>query len=186
MKDEWMIRGGIPMTKMEVRASALNYLELYQAKSLLDIGAGTGSISIEGALRHPHLKVTAIEREAEGAELIRQNAEKLGVQVTVINDDAPYTQLKGTFDRVFLGGTGKQMAQIMDWLIADHLEEGALVVLTAITLETLNEGLSLLQSKGFQDIEGSQIQASRLETLGQYHYFKPINPCTILKGVWRP
>ncbi len=185
MKDDWMIRGGIPMTKMEVRASALNYLELYQAKRLLDIGAGTGSISIEGALRHPKLEVTAIEREPEGAELIRQNAEKLGVQVTVVNDHAPSNQIKGSFDRVFLGGTGKQMAEIFDWLIADHLEDGAVVVLTAITLETLNEGLNLLQSKGFQDIEGSQIQASRLETLGQYHYFKPINPCTILKGVWR-
>lgn len=186
MKDEWMIRGGIPMTKMEVRASGLNYLELYQAKRLLDIGAGTGSVSIEAGLRSPELEIVAIEREPEGVALIRQNAEAQGVQVEVIQAYAPSSLVKGKFDRVFMGGTGQKMAEIFDWLIKDHLTEEAIVVLTAITLETLHEGLELLEEKGFKNIEGSQIQASRLENLGKYHYFKPLNPCYILKGVWRP
>lgn len=186
MKDEQMIRGNIPMTKMEIRATALNYLELYQAKRLLDIGAGTGSVSIEAGLRNPELEIVAVEREPEGASLIRKNAQVQGVKLEVVEAYAPSEGVTGKFDRVFMGGTGQKMAEIFDWLIASHLEEKALVVLTAITLETLNEGLTLLQEKGFQAIEGSQIQASRLDMLGKYHYFKPINPCYILKGVWRP
>ena len=186
MKDEQMIRGKIPMTKMEIRATALNYLELYQGKRLLDIGAGTGSVSIEAGLRKPELDIVAIEREAEGATLIRENAKTHGVKVSVIEAYAPTDEVTGKFDRIFMGGTGQKMSEIFDWLMESHLEDGALVVLTAITLETLNEGLTLLQEKGFQDIEGSQIQASRLDTLGKYHYFKPLNPCYILKGVWRP
>lgn len=186
MKDEQMIRGKIPMTKMEIRATALNYLELYQGKRMLDIGAGTGSVSIEAGLRNPKLEIVAIEREVEGAALILENAKAHGVMVEVIEAYAPTEKVCGMFDRVFMGGTGQKMPEIFDWLMESHLEENALVVLTAITLETLNEGLCLLQEKGFHEIEGSQIQASRLDTLGKYHYFKPMNPCYILKGVWRP
>lgn len=186
MKDQQMLRGNIPMTKMEIRAVAMSYLELYTAKRLLDIGAGTGSISIEAGLRCPALDITAIEREPEGTALIRENAQRLGVDnIEVLESAAPCT-LNGKYDRVFLGGTGRFMPEIFEWLITSHLEEGAIVVLTAITLETLHEGLELLKKNGFEDLEGSQIQASRLDTLGSYHYFKPINPCYILKGVYKP
>lgn len=187
MRDHEMIRGAIPMTKMEVRAVILDYLELYDAKSFLDVGAGTGSVAIEAKRRHPQLTVTAIEREVEGVELIRLNAERLvRSEVTVIEGTAPCDELKGPVDRVFLGGTGRAMSDILTWLMEDHLVEGAIIVISAITLETQQEAFELLRRFDFKDIEGSQVQASRLETLGSYHYFKPLNPCTIVKGVYRP
>lgn len=62
MKDELFIRSEkVPMTKEAVRALALSKLELHRAQHLIDIGAGTGSVSIEAALAHPGLQVTAIE-----------------------------------------------------------------------------------------------------------------------------
>ena len=57
MKDELFLRGEkVPMTKEAVRALALAKLELHRASHLIDIGAGTGSVSIEAALQYPSLQ----------------------------------------------------------------------------------------------------------------------------------
>ncbi|WP_227516373.1 methyltransferase, partial [Klebsiella pneumoniae] len=71
MKDELFLRGAqVPMTKEAVRALALAKLELHRARHLIDIGAGTGSVSIEAALQNPALRVTAIERQADALRLL--------------------------------------------------------------------------------------------------------------------
>ena len=74
--DEEFIRGGIPMTKREVRISVLAEANIKEDSKVLDVGAGTGSISIEAALLASKGKVWAIEKEAEGIDLIHQNSEK--------------------------------------------------------------------------------------------------------------
>ena len=74
MKDELFLRGAqVPMTKEAVRALALAKLELHRARHLIDIGAGTGSVSIEAALQNPALRVTAIERQADALRLLQEN-----------------------------------------------------------------------------------------------------------------
>ncbi len=75
IKDEEFIRGNIPMTKFNIRILTMAYLSIKEEDRLLDIGAGTGSISIEGALQGA--KVWAIERKEEGIELINKNAKKI-------------------------------------------------------------------------------------------------------------
>ena len=42
MRDEWFIRGKVPMTKSEVRTVSLSKLELYEDCEFWDIGAGNG------------------------------------------------------------------------------------------------------------------------------------------------
>lgn len=195
MRDEEMKRGKIPMSKMEVRSASLAYLDLYEAKHLIDIGAGTGSVGIEAARRHKGLQVTAIERVAEGVALIKENAEQFGLKnLQVIEAEAPcdlsgLTNATGedkiAFDRVFIGGTGSHLRAILDWLKKDHLTDGAVVVINTIAIESLGDTLSALEAAGFTDLEGSMIQASRLDMLGRYHYFKPLNPCYIIKANWR-
>ena len=74
MKDELFLRGEkVPMTKEAVRALALAKLELHRASHLIDIGAGTGSVSIEAALQYPSLQVTAIERNPAALRLLDEN-----------------------------------------------------------------------------------------------------------------
>lgn len=188
MRDEAMTRGAIPMSKMEVRAVSLAYLDLYDASALLDIGAGTGSVGIEAARRHPALKVAAIERAKEGCELIRLNSEKFGCQINIIEAEAPCNLAEAeaqVFDRVFIGGSGKQLEAILDWLKGGLLTEDAIVVVNTIAIESLGDTLKALENGGFTEIEGSMIQASRLDDLGRYHYFKPLNPCYVIKAIWR-
>lgn len=186
MRDEAFIRGKVPMTKMEVRAASLAYLNLYSAKALLDVGAGTGSVCIEALLRQPQLKAVAIERNEEGVSLIRENAVLHGVdaRLTVIAEYAPCDlEQSQPFDRVFIGGTGGKLREILEWLKRGHLTSDAIVVVNAIAIESLSEAVSALEDAGFKDVEGSMIQASRLDMLGKYHYFKPLNPCYVIKGV---
>ena len=81
MRDEWFIRGKVPMTKSEVRAVSLSKLELTPESVLADIGAGTGSVSVEAALSWRVKSVWAIEKNREAVELLRQNiarAERAG------------------------------------------------------------------------------------------------------------
>ena len=80
MRDEWFIRGRVPMTKSEVRAVSLSKLELYPGCVLWDIGAGTGSISVEAALSCPDIRIAAIEYRPEAVGLIRQNCQKAGTR----------------------------------------------------------------------------------------------------------
>lgn len=186
MRDEAFIRGKVPMTKMEVRAASLAYLNLYCAKSFLDVGAGTGSVCIEALLRQPQLKAVAIERNEEGVGLIRENAVLHGVdsRLEVISEYAPCNlEPFQQFDRVFIGGTGGKLREILEWLKRGHLTSDAIVVVNAIAIESLGEAVSALEDAGFKDVEGSMIQASRLDMLGKYHYFKPLNPCYVIKGV---
>ncbi|MDN5299970.1 MAG: cobalt-precorrin-6B (C15)-methyltransferase [Clostridiales bacterium] len=173
------------MTKMEIRNAIISYLELEKAHCALDIGAGTGSVTVQMAKQFPNLQVYGIEKTASGCELIRENARRHSVDIQVIEAEAPTDAIdpETIFDRVYLGGTGHQLEAIMTWLETDHLAANAIIVFSVITVESLSEIMTYLNkhSDCYRDVEGSLIQASRLEALGSYHYFKPQNPCYIIK-----
>src|SRR5699024_1178342 len=134
--DELFIRGSVPMTKEEVRAVSLSKLRLEDKDILVDIGAGTGSMSIEAGLQLPKGKVYAIERNPEGIELIEKNAMQFGLEnIEIIYGLAP--QNLSSVDKVhkvFIGGTGGNMVDIFDWM-DKHLAVGGRVVMNFITLE---------------------------------------------------
>ena len=77
--DEDFIRGKVPMTKREIRILTIANAQLEEDSVVCDVGAGTGSLSIESALQAPLGRVYAIERKPEALELIKRNAEKFGV-----------------------------------------------------------------------------------------------------------
>ena len=79
IEDDMFIRGKVPMTKSEIRVITLSKLQLYEDSIVLDVGAGTGSISIECALMVPNGKVYAVEANSEGIDLIYKNMEKFQV-----------------------------------------------------------------------------------------------------------
>lgn len=188
MKDEMFKREkDVPMTKEEIRYLSLGYLELAFAKNLLDIGSGTGSVSIEAAAMNPHLHVTAVECDEDAFLLSLENRKKMGLdeRIKIIHDKAPSSEIKGRFDRIFIGGTKGNPRQVIEWAY-EHLEEEGILVMNFITLENFQRSVESIESiEGFGKIEGSLCSISKLSDLGPYTYFKPHNPAFIIRTTRR-
>ncbi|MEH2931373.1 precorrin-6Y C5,15-methyltransferase (decarboxylating) subunit CbiT [Candidatus Ventrimonas sp. KK005] len=179
MKDSAFIRGKIPMTKSEVRAVSLSKLNLRDDSIVYDIGAGTGSVAVEAALVIRQGHVYAIEEKEEGCQLIGQNVEKFHLEnVTVVCGKAP-DALKGlpVPDRVFVGGSGGRMAEILDFV----RERNPLVqiVINVAALETLSVVGNYLKEKNLEG-EIVSIQVAKAQTLGSYHLMQGQNPVYIV------
>ena len=187
MKNKDFITGKVPITKEEVRAISLNKLELLNAKTFIDVGAGTGSVSIEAGYSYPNLKVIAIERNDDAIDLVKQNKEKFNLDnVEIIKANAPVELDKDIkADAIFLGGTGKKLEEIIDWS-KDLLVDGGRLVANFIIIDTFYEMLRLVKEKGFKNIDVTVLNVAKLEKLGTGEYFKPHNPIYIIsceKGV---
>ena len=169
----------MPITKEEVRAISLNKLNLKDAKTFIDVGAGTGSISIEAALTYDDLKVIAIERNDVAIDLINQNVEKFNLSnVEVMKAYAPI-DLDIKADGIFLGGTGNNLEEIIKWS-KDLLVPGGRLVANFILIDNFYDTLDLLKKYNFVNLDVSQLSINKLEKLGSRDYFKPHNPIYII------
>lgn len=181
INDDEFIRGDIPMTKQEIRILVLAKAKISTTDVVLDIGAGTGSLSIEAALQAPQGKVYAIERHAEGIELIRGNAAKFGaLNVEAINGSAPLA-LQGlpVCDVIFIGGSGGHLAEIIQE--SDKLLKcQGRIVITAITIETLYDALHTMQGNSNYDVEAFGAQISRIKHLKTSNMLQALNPIYII------
>ena len=179
MKNDEFIRGKVPITKEEVRAISLNKLNLKDAKTFIDVGAGTGSISIEAALTYDDLKVVAIERNDVAIDLINQNVEKFNLSnVEVMKAYAPI-DLDIKADGIFFGGTGNNLEEIIKWS-KDLLVPGGRLVANFILIDNFYDTLDLLKKYNFVNLDVSQLSINKLEKLGSRDYFKPHNPIYII------
>lgn len=179
-------RGNVPMTKSEVRSVCLSKLRLFDGDITYDIGAGTGSVSVEMALQIPNGTVYAIERNPDAISLIHENKKRFLLQnLNIIEGTAPQAMdTLPTPDCVFLGGTGSYMLEILSMLMQKNPR--VRVVLTAITLETLHEALGALQTLKFLNISISQLTVARAEVVGKYHMMRGQNPIFILSAGGSP
>ncbi|MBN1628455.1 MAG: precorrin-6Y C5,15-methyltransferase (decarboxylating) subunit CbiT, partial [Thermoleophilia bacterium] len=103
------------MTKSEVRALLMAKAHLHSRARVLDIGGGTGSLSVEARLLCPRGEVVVIERDEEALEVLRANLDRFGLtDVRVVPGEAPETWAGlGLFDRVFVGGSGGRLEDIL-------------------------------------------------------------------------
>lgn len=167
------------MTKSEVRAVSISRLELCRDNIVYDIGAGTGSVSVEAALKVPEGHVYAFEQKEEGCALIRANAEKAGVKnLTVVPGKAPES-LYGypAPDRVFLGGSSGNMEEILD--LVTELNPAVQLVINVIALESLSQTMEWFRKKGWEP-EVVCMQVSRAAKRGPYHMMQAQNPIYVL------
>lgn len=180
MKDELFLRGEkVPMTKEAMRALALAKLELHQASHLIDIGAGTGSVSIEAALQYPSLRVTAIERNPAALRLLDENRQRFACgNIDIYPGEAPMV-ITEQADAIFMGGSGGHLEALIDWSL-QQLYPGGRLVMTFILQENLSAALAHLQQSGITGLDCLQLNVSSLTALGSGHYFKPNNPVFVI------
>ena len=174
-------QGGL-ITKTEVRAVALAALQLLPGLTLWDVGAGCGSVGLEASLLLPGGRIIAVEQDRERAAQIRANADKFGVRhLEVVCGRAPEC-LASLPDpqRVFIGGGGPDLAEILQTVLG-RLGRGGRVVLTAALLETLETARSVLAQAGWE-VEVTQLQVSRSRPLAGSIFMQALNPVWIVTG----
>ena len=179
--DSEFIRGKVPMTKEEIRILTIAKANICPEDVVLDVGAGTGSLSCEAALHAYNGQVYAIERKAEGIELIKANTEKLGIgNIKVIEAEAPegMEQLP-KLNVAIIGGSGSKLAPILD-KIDGLLVTGGRIVLNCITIQTLSQCLEYMRQREDYEYAAVQVQVSRWKQVGPYDMAESMNPMFIV------
>ena len=181
--DELFVRAKVPMTKAEVRAVTIAKARLLDRQVIWDIGAGTGSISVEAALTAAEGTVFAVEKEPDALALIKENIKLFGVtNITVCPGTAPVA-LAGLAapDRVFVGGSGGSLREILTY-VHERMPTGGRVVVNAVVLETLGTAVETLQQLAFTDIDITQVSIAKTAEIGRVHMFKSHNPVFVISG----
>ena len=177
--DDMFIRSDVPMTKAEVRCISVAALCLKADSVVWDIGAGTGSVSIECALSAHEGTVYAIEKDPDAASLIRRNAIRFRTEnIKVVEGLAPDV-LKGlpTPTHAFVGGSSGNMRDIMAALLERNPD--VRIVVNTVTLESQNEAFECAREFGFDTMDAVTVNISRSRAVGRYHMMSAQNPVTV-------
>lgn len=181
LPDEAFERGDVPMTKQEVRAAVLAKLAVRPEDILWDVGAGTGSVSVELALAAPRGRVYAVECRPEGCALIKANREKFRTRNLVLVEGLAPAALSDlpAPDAVFIGGSKGSLAAIVDTALDKNPD--ARICVSAIALESLSAAVAALTAKG-RTVQVSQIAVSRAKAVGGLHLMMAQNPIYLITG----
>ena len=174
----------IVMTNESVRSVIISRLEMRNDSVLWDIGAGSGSISVNAGNIFPSAEIHAVDFNPSAAELISRNAAKFHLHnVTIHNkraldviDDLP------TPTHIFIGGAGGELSGLLRHVSA--MSHPVRVVIACVTLETLTEAYTTL--RGWENFEAVQVSASSSKTLApSLTMMKANNPVTIFSACHR-
>ena len=176
--DEMFIRGKIPMTKEEIRVVTLAKARPAPGQIIWDVGAGTGSLSIEAARLVPGGTVYAVEKNPAGIDLIVQNTRRFELDnVIPVAGEAPAVLKElPSPHRVLIGGSGGRLAEILAYVIKRMMPNGRIVI-NAVTLETVARLIA--PPEGWQS-EIVQLLVSRSVPAGQVHMWRALNPVCII------
>lgn len=186
LRDDQFTRGQVPMTKQEVRWAAVNLLDIQKQDIVYDIGAGTGSVSIELARHAERGLVYAIERKDAGLELIEYNRKVLGAfNVIPVAGHAPeaFSGLPIP-DAAFIGGSGGELPEILAWLKEQNPD--IRVCVSAIAVETLATALESMKKLEYANLDVCQISAARGKKVASYTMMTANNPVFLLTGGGKP
>ena len=170
------------ITKQEIRAVTLAKLQIQNDLVLWDIGAGSGAVSIEAGNLMPNGKVYALERNPQYLTFIRENLKKFSAKnVMLVEAYAPegIDELPNP-DRVFIGGSGGMLDDIID-AVDKRLKPDGVIVLNAVTLDTLTKAVEFLEDHGYT-VEVTCVNVSKTVSLTEYKMFEAHNPVYIISA----
>lgn len=182
IQEEEFIRGDVPMTKSEIRAISLSKLKIKEDAVVYDIGAGTGSVTIEMAMAAKKGLVYAIEEKKEAVELIHKNKDKFALDnIEIIQGLAPEALIGlGKPDAAFIGGSKGNLRSIIERLL--QVNPVITIVINAIALETLAEAITILKEFQMIETEITQAAISKTKSVGSYHMLMGQNPVFIISA----
>jgi len=174
----------VPITKEEVRVIQISKARLCPGQLVYDVGCGSGSISVEAAIQvEPSGKVLAIDYDENAIELTKKNIEKFGLSnVSLIHGNAKEKIIElEPADAIFVGGTGKDTAEIVE-LCQDKLKAGGRIVIGIILIETLYTVLQILDKLQFDSVDITQVTISKSRKTSTGTMMLARNPVTIISA----
>jgi len=178
--DNWFVHEKGLITKAPVRVLSLAALELAPDNILWDLGAGSGSVGIEASLFLPNGFVYAVEKNQGRVAQIKANVERFKVK----NLSVSLAQLPHGLadlprpDRVFIGGSGRNLDQVLD-VVTTVLNPLGRIVVNTILMETLHLAVSVLEEKGF-GVSLTQAQISKSRSMPWGRRMDALNPVWII------
>ncbi len=180
--DTQFFRGKAPMTKSEVRAITISKMQIGEHSNVLDVGAGSGSITVEAALIANKGKVWGIERKEDAFEVFLENKKRFECDnIIPILGLAPMDLPDEMFDAIVVGGSGGRMHDIIDYA-TKHLVPGGKLVVNTITVESTYLAIQGLKNDSFQNVEVLQVQISRGRNLANLTMMEALNPIYVISA----
>jgi len=179
--DKDLFRDKAPMTKQDVRWASTNYLKINPEDTIYDIGAGTGSVSIEMARKAYKGIVYAIEKNRDAYDLLERNKKQMGAfnVISILGNAKDEIINLPIPDKAFIGGSSGELPEIIEYL--HNANPNILFVINAITLETLSSAMDVLKRLQFE-IQITCMNCAKNNIVGEYNLMMASNPVYIITG----
>ena len=183
LDDSLFLRGKAPMTKQEVRSVSISKLQPRATDVIYDIGAGTGSCSVELALQAPLGSVYAFEQKEEALELLARNKEKFRCDNLIIvpGEASEHLAEAPAPDCVFIGGSGGKMGKMLDDIYGRN--PACRIVINVIALETLCAVVEYYKAKPGYSLDIVNVSTAYNRKLGRYNLMMAQNPIYVITAV---
>ncbi len=183
LSDDLFLRSKVPMTKQEVRSVSMSKLMPKATDVIYDIGAGTGSCSVELALIANRGRVWAFERNPVAVELLGKNKALFGLDNLDIIAGEALENIRNmpAPDCVFVGGSGGDLCQMLNVIYAKNA--GCRIVINAITVETLAEVAAYYKEHPAYSLEIVNVFVARSKHLGSYNLMMAQNPVYVMTAL---
>lgn len=172
------IRGNIPMTKSEIRSLSIAKLGLSESSILYDIGAGTGSVSVEASIKSIDGEVYAIEQNKDAIELIERNKRKFAADNIIVVDGKAPDILKNlpVPTHIFIGGSKGGIEKIIKCCFEKNSD--VKIVINAITLNTVGKIMDVIKKENYKT-EIVCVNIAKNKSVGEYELMTGYNPVYI-------
>jgi cobalt-precorrin-6B (C15)-methyltransferase len=171
----------VPLTKEDIRTITISKLRLREGHSAIDVGCGSGSITVELCLQ-TNGKVYAIDFDEKAVELTKRNLQKFGVKAEVILGKAQDILPKlSEVDAVIVGGTWGDTKQVIE-LAVSRLKKGGRIVIDTIVIETMYQVLTAVNELELKEIDITQVIISKARKVTTGTMMLARNPVMIISA----
>ena len=172
----------VPITKEDIRSIVLSKLRLRKNYSVIDVGCGSGSITVEVCLMVNSKNVYAIDSDQNAIDLTKKNLDKFGVSANLIYSEAEeILPSLPTVDAIIVGGTKGKSEEIIELCISRLKKDGRLVIDT-ILIETMYKALMTIKKEKMHEIEVTQVTISKGKDVSSGTMLISRNPILILSA----
>ena len=174
----------VPITKEEIRAIQISKGRLSAGQTVLDIGCGSGSVTVEAAIQiEDSGKVVGVDIDPNAIELTEKNLKKFGISnYTLIEGNAKEKIIElPNADTVFIGGTGGDTKDIVE-LCQEKIKTGGRIVIGVILIETLYSVLQTIEKLDFESIDITQITIGKSRKTKTGTMMLARNPVTVISA----